>query len=220
MLGNAALSEHCDHPSVETVATVVNVCRTNGPGSKRVGVQTAEMNKDWVACLIRIRDDRDETAFVEVFRHFAPRVKSFLMRGGADAALAEECVQEVMATVWHKAALFDPQRASVSTWIFTIARNKKIDVLRRVKRPEPEDLPWGPEAAPDQAEVIGLQQESEQLGEAMASLPEKQRDLIEKAYFGDLTHSEIADLTGLPLGTIKSRIRLALDRLRHAMDTK
>ena len=185
-----------------------------------MGVQTVDMNEDWVACLSRIRDDRDETAFVAVFRHFAPRVKSFLMRSGADAALAEECVQEVMATVWHKAALFDPQRASVSTWIFTIARNKKIDVLRRVKRPEPEDLPWGPEAVPDQAEVIGLQQESKQLGEAIASLPAKQRDLIEKAYFGDLTHSEIADQTGLPLGTIKSRIRLALDRLRHAMDAK
>jgi RNA polymerase sigma-70 factor (ECF subfamily) len=173
---------------------------------------------DWVDLMIRIRDERDEQAFVAVFRHFAPRVKAFLMRSGADGALAEECVQEVMATVWHKSGQFDPTRASVATWIFTIARNKKIDVLRRQRRPEPEDLPWGPEAEPDQAESLGLQQESEQLGAAIAALPEKQRELIEKAYFGDLTHTEIAAETGLPLGTIKSRIRLALDRLRHSMN--
>ena len=85
------------------------------------------------------------------------------------------------------------------------------------KRPEPEDLPWGHEPEPDQADVLALQQESRQLGEAIAALPDKQRVLIEKAYFGDLSHSEIAEQTGLPLGTIKSRIRLALDRLRHEM---
>lgn len=173
---------------------------------------------DWTSCLIRIRDDRDETAFVALFRHFAPRVKAFLMRSGADAALAEEVAQEVMATVWHKAAQFDPARASVATWIFTIARNRKIDALRKQARPEPEDLPWGPEPDPDQADAVGLQQEMDHLGQALAELPDKQRELIEKAYFGELTHREIADATGLPLGTIKSRIRLALDRLRHAMD--
>ena len=175
---------------------------------------------DWAGVLVRIRDDRDEKAFIEVFRHFAPRVKAFLMRSGADSAQAEECVQEVMATVWQKAALFDPSRASVATWIFTIARNRRIDALRKQKRPEPEDLTWGPEAEPDQEDRLSLQQENEHLGEAIASLPEKQRELIEKAYFGDLSHSEIADMTGLPLGTIKSRIRLALERLRHAMDRK
>ena len=183
-----------------------------------MGVKPVSRSTEWVEHMVRIRDCRDEQAFIAVFRHFAPRVKAFLMRSGADGALAEECVQEVMATVWHKSAQFDPTRASVATWIFTIARNKKIDVLRRQRRPEPEDLPWGPEADPDQAEAIGLQQECEQLGVAVAALPEKQRELIEKAYFGDLTHTEIAAQTGLPLGTIKSRIRLALDRLRHSMN--
>lgn len=186
-------------------------------GKRRLGLQTPEIAVDWVEVVRRIRDEQDETAFIEVFNHFAPRVKAFLMRSGADNAMAEECVQEVMATVWNKAALFDPARASVATWIFTIARNKKIDVLRRQRRPEPEDLPWGPEAEPDQADVVGLQQETDKLGEAVAALPEKQRELIEKAYFGDLSHAEIAEQTGLPLGTIKSRIRLALERLRHAM---
>lgn len=171
----------------------------------------------WADMLVRIRDHRDEKAFVAVFQHFGPRVKAFLMRSGSDAATAEECVQDVMTTVWRKAHLFDPTRASVSTWIFTIARNRKIDILRRQRRPEPEDLPWGPEPEPDQADVVGLQQETTRLGQALAALPAPQRDMIEKAYFGDLSHGEIAEQTGLPLGTIKSRIRLALDRLRKGM---
>lgn len=171
----------------------------------------------WVDDLLRIRDQRDEAAFIKVFQHFGPRVKAFLMKTGMDAALSEECAQEVLVTVWNKAHLYDASRASPSTWIFTIARNKKIDVLRKQKRPEPEDLTWGPEAEPDQEDVLGLQQESEQLGRALRDLPAKQRDLIEKAYFGELSHSEIAEQTGLPLGTIKSRIRLALERLRHSL---
>jgi RNA polymerase sigma factor (sigma-70 family) len=122
-----------------------------------------------------------------------------------------------MATLWQKAHLFDPSRASVATWIFTIARNRRIDALRKALRPEPEDLPWGPEPEPDQADALELQQETDRLGEALAQLPEKQRALIVRAYYGDLSHSEIAAETGLPLGTIKSRIRLALDRLRHQM---
>ncbi|WP_132464008.1 sigma-70 family RNA polymerase sigma factor [Rhodovulum marinum] len=171
----------------------------------------------WVRLVERVRSEKDQSAFAELFGHFAPRVKAFLMKSGADEALAEECAQEVMATVWNKAQLFDPERASVATWVFTIARNRRIDALRKQRRPEPEDLPWGPEHEPDQSETIALQQESEQLGKALAALPENQRVLIERAYFGELSHSEIAAETGLPLGTIKSRIRLALERLRHEM---
>jgi RNA polymerase sigma factor (sigma-70 family) len=173
--------------------------------------------KDWTAQIYAIRDKQDQAAFAELFAHFAPRVKGFLMKSGADASLAEECTQEVMATLWRKAHMFDPSRASASTWIYTIARNRKIDALRKQRRPEPEDLPWGPEAEPEQADAIGLKQETEQLAVAINELPEKQRSLIEQAYYGDLSHSEIAEITGLPLGTIKSRIRLALERLRHAM---
>ncbi len=171
----------------------------------------------WAECMVRIRDDRDQKAFVEVFQYFGPRVKSFLMKSGADAALAEDCVQDVMTTVWRKAHLFDPTRASVSTWVFTIARNRNIDIARRQRRAEPEELGWGPQPEPEQTEVIGLQQETEQLGQALASLPKEQRTMVEKAYFGDLSHSEIAAETGLPLGTIKSRIRLALERLRKGL---
>lgn len=139
------------------------------------------------------------------------------MKSGSSAEFAEECTQEVMATIWRKAHMFDGSKASVSTWIFTIARNRKIDLIRKQRRPEPEDLPWGPEEEPSQADVMIIEEETERLGRAIAELPEKQRKLIERAYFGDLTHSEIAEETGLPLGTIKSRIRLALERLRHSM---
>lgn len=182
-----------------------------------VSKSTSPENEEFVALVERVRVEKDREAFASLFRHFAPRVKAFLMKSGANEGLAEECTQEVMATLWTKAHMFDPSRASVSTWVFTIARNRKIDALRRMKRPEPEDLPWGPEAEPDQADVMTLRQESEKLAEAIASLPEKQRELIQRAYFGDLSHAQIAEETGLPLGTIKSRIRLALERLRHAM---
>ncbi len=167
--------------------------------------------------MLRVRDDQDKAAFAALFRHFAPRVKAFLMKSGASAALAEECAQDVMATLWQKAGQFDPSRASVATWVFTIARNRRIDTIRRTRRPEPEALDWGPDTEPDQAEVYEVAQENRRLGAALATLPEKQRALIERAYFGDLSHGEIAQETGLPLGTIKSRIRLALDRLRHQM---
>lgn len=174
-------------------------------------------NSRWTDLIARIRDGADEAAFAELFAHFAPRVKGFLMKSGASATLAEECAQDVMATLWQKAHLFDPSRASAATWIFTIARNRRIDALRKARRPEPEDITWGPEDAPDQSDALALEQESVQLSEAIAALPPKQKTLIEAAYFGDLTHSEIAEKTGLPLGTIKSRIRLALERLRHTM---
>jgi RNA polymerase sigma-70 factor (ECF subfamily) len=186
------------------------------PGKDGV-TEKDKQNEDWIVCIAAIRDQKDKDAFARLFQHFAPRVKAFLIRSGAEDGLAEECAQEVMATLWHKAHLFDPTRASAATWIFTIARNRRIDAFRKQRRPEPEDLPWGPDHEPDQADALVLQEETDKLGEAIAALPQKQRELIEKAYFGDLSHREIADQTGLPLGTIKSRIRLALDRLRHAM---
>lgn len=173
---------------------------------------------DWVHQMERVRDLRCRASFSALFSHFAPRIRGFLIKTGADAELAEECAQDVMTTIWRKAELFDPDRASVATWIFTIARNRRIDMIRRQARPEPEDLPWGPEPIPDQADIIALRQDSALLARAIASLPDTQRDLIEKAYFAQLTQAQIAEATGLPLGTIKSRIRLGLDRLRRLMN--
>lgn len=171
----------------------------------------------WANCIISVSTKKDEEAFSNLFSHFAPRIKSFLMKSGADATTAEECAQDTMVTVWHKAYLFDPTRAAASTWIFTIARNKRIDLARRNNRPEPEDLPWGSDPEPDASDVIMMQQETTLLAEAVKNLPLKQRSIVERAFYADLSHQEIAEETGLPLGTIKSRIRLALQRLRHNM---
>ena len=185
--------------------------------SKRNVSEDSSNKQLWAGLIKKVETLKDTSAFEELFNHFAPRVKAFLMKSGADAQMAEECSQEVMATVWRKAHLFDPSRASASTWIFTIARNKKIDAIRKQNRPEPEQLYPDQDYEPDQESVIELQQETERLALALGELPEKQRVLVEKAYLGELSHSEIAEITGLPLGTIKSRIRLALEKLRHSM---
>lgn len=215
MLAGTATVEKPKRAAIERSAERRSASSDRGSKKK---VAPSKMSEDthWVELVVRIRA-QDKEAFRHVFQHFAPRVKAFLIKSGADVGMAEECAQDVMATLWHKAHMFDPTRASVSTWIFTIARNRRIDMLRKQRRPEPDELMWGPEPEPDGEEVVGLQQETERLSEALSQLPEKQRDLIQRAYFGDLSHSEIAEETGLPLGTIKSRIRLALERLRHQM---
>ncbi|CTQ33597.1 sigma-70 family RNA polymerase sigma factor [Jannaschia rubra] len=180
----------------------------------------AETEKDdahWTAQMIAVGAARDRAAFEDLFRHYAPRIKAFLIRTGLAPPVAEDCMQDVMVTLWRKAHLYDPARASVATWVFTIARNRKIDMIRKTRRPEPEDLTWGPEAEPSQADVVAMRQESARLAQAVAELPERQRDLVQRAFFGEATHSEIAAATGLPMGTIKSRIRLAITRLREAM---
>ena len=171
----------------------------------------------WEELMLMVSTNQDRSAFKQLFNHFAPRIKSFLMKAGADPTMAEECSQEAMATVWNKAKLFDPARASASTWIFTIARNKRIDAIRKIRRPEHDELTWPDGMEDAQEDALELKQQSEILADAIQNLPEKQRQLVEKAFFKELSHSEIAVETGLPLGTIKSRIRLALERLRHAM---
>lgn len=199
-----------------TNSKALTVSRGRAKGSVVSSLQKPD-RMQWVVEMTAIRNRQDQAAFAAVFGHFAPRLKSFLMKSGATPDLAEDVCQDVMATVWRKAHMFDPRKASVSTWIFTIARNRRIDLIRKQRRPEPEDLTWGPEAEPDQADALALQQDCAQLTDALADLPDKQKDLVMRAYYGELTHREIAEETGLPLGTIKSRLRLALDRLRHQM---
>lgn len=178
---------------------------------------TQRVKDEWSQCLIAVRDRKDQACYIRLFRHFAPRAKSLLMKGGASATEAEEAVQEAMVQVWRKAHLFEPTIATASTWIFTIVRNKRIDLIRKERRPVPEELDWGPEEVSDPADQAAMAQEQKQLHQAISKLPERQRDVVEKAYLGELSHSEIAEATGLPLGTIKSRIRLGLERLRHEL---
>lgn len=168
--------------------------------------------------MLAIRDDRDKRAFGLLFDHFAPRLKGFVIRGGARAGQAEDIVQDVMLTVWRKAHLFDPERAQVSSWIYQVARNRQIDIIRKEGRPLPEALKAeAEEVEPDAGQVLELEQETSVLRAALARLNPDQREMIEKAYLGELTHADIAEDTGLPLGTIKSRIRLGLQRLRHEL---
>lgn len=181
---------------------------------KPVSNPTTELTEQTV-WMIAIRDNRDRAAFAALFDHFAPRLKGFIMRSGTSSHQAEEIVQDVMLTIWRKAAMFDPHRAQVSAWIYQIARNRQIDIARKENRPMPEELREEPGREPDASQILGVEQEAGQLKKALAGLKPEQREIIEKAYLGELTHQEISTQTGLPLGTIKSRIRLGLERLRH-----
>lgn len=190
------------------------VCRREGKPVPQKKIEISEQTT-W---MLAVRDNRDRDAFGALFDHFAPRLKGFIMRTGCSAPQAEEIVQDVMLTVWRKAAMFDPHRAQVSSWIYQIARNRHIDIVRKDSRPVPEELAEDPGSEPDASQILAVQQEAGELRKALSSLKPEQREMIEKAYLGELTHQEISDQTGLPLGTIKSRIRLGLERLRHELN--
>jgi RNA polymerase sigma-70 factor (ECF subfamily) len=185
-------------------------------GHKSVSLQPVEVSAQ-TAWMVSVRDRRDRQAFSALFDHFAPRLKAFIMRSGTPSGQAEEIVQEVMLTVWRKADQFDPGRAQVSAWIYQIARNRQIDVIRKENRPVPEELARDEDNEPDAAQIVAVEQENGHLRTALARLSPEQREMIEKAYLGELSHQQISEQTGLPLGTIKSRIRLALDKLRHEL---
>lgn len=196
---------------------------TQGEAPKRRGrkpVTAADLGPaELEAMMARVAEARDRTAFAGLFDHFAPRLKAFLLQRGSDAATAEEVVQEAMLTVWRKAATFDRRQATVSTWIFTVARNKRIDRLRRERRPEaPLDDPMLLPEADDVEGNVGAREMSLLVKAAMSALPPEQAELVRMAYFEDKVHTVIAEETGLPLGTVKSRLRLALQRLRGRME--
>lgn len=161
----------------------------------------------------------DRTAFAELFRRFAPKIKAYMMRLGTGDALAEDLAQDVMLTVWKRAALFDAQRASVGTWIFSIARNRRIDVSRKDGRIEFEaDDPALVTDDDDTAfHHLASAQDMRRVKDAMSALPEDQAQVVRLSFYEDKAHSEIAQELGLPLGTVKSRIRLAMDKLRVAL---
>jgi RNA polymerase sigma-70 factor (ECF subfamily) len=167
--------------------------------------------------LHRVAQARDKAAFAALFAHFAPRIKAYLLRLGATSAQAEDLAQEALLSLWRKAHLFDPAKASAATWLFTIARNLRIDALRREKRPalDPED--FLPEAAPEADAVMALAEDEVRLRAALKHLPPDQAAVIEQSFFADKPHSQIAGEMGIPLGTVKSRLRLAMARLRDAL---
>jgi RNA polymerase sigma-70 factor (ECF subfamily) len=169
--------------------------------------------------LSRVGSAQDRDAFVTLFTHFAPRVKSYMIKHGASDAAAEEIVQNTFVTVWEKAALYNPAKAAASTWIFTIARNKRIDALRREKFIEvsADDGVLEQAPAPEPADAYADRQTVEKLNTAIDALPPEQARLVHMAFFEDKSHQAIADETRLPLGTVKSRIRLAMEKIRQKL---
>jgi RNA polymerase sigma-70 factor (ECF subfamily) len=162
----------------------------------------------------------DRAAFTRLFAYYGPRVKGYLIRLGLDIAQAEELTQDVMVAVWRKAGSFDRRQASVATWIFRIARNRRIDVFRQERRAmldahDPAFQP-APEAAPDVAAETG--EREARVRKAMEGLPPEQRELVREAFYEDRSHRQIADRTGMPLGTVKSRLRLAMAKLKLHLD--
>ena len=169
------------------------------------------------ALLGRIAAHQDRTAFAALFTHFAPRVKAYLLRLGAPSGVAEELAQEALLSVWRKAHLFDPTKASAATWLFTIARNLRIDAIRREKRPELDPEDFMPEPDTDADEGLMLAENEGRLRLALKDLPADQIQVVELSFFADKPHSQIAAELGIPLGTVKSRLRLAMGRLKRAM---
>ena len=199
--------------------------RSDGQSGKGQGRPAGDMLGEadrtrFADLLVAVATRQDRSAYAELFGYYAPRVKSYLLRLGADSALAEEIAQDVMVTVWRKAGLFDRSQASVSTWIFRIARYRRIDLYRRAKRPEldPEEdmiLPSGVEA-PD-ARIEAMETEV-RVRAAMRELPEDQASLLRLAFYEGLSHREIAEKLNVPLGTVKSRIRLAFVKMKARLE--
>jgi len=168
---------------------------------------------------VAIARSGDQAAFARLFLHFAPRVKSYLLRFHMDASAAEELAQETLLTVWRKAGYFDPARASASTWIFTIARNLRVDSLRGSAHPEAlEDHPSLESADPLPGELMVAAEREARTREALTGLPQDQAEVVRLSFFEDKPHSEIARELGIPLGTVKSRLRLAFGRLKSALE--
>ena len=187
------------------------------PGARAAGTGRADPARD-AALMTRIAA-ADREAFAELFQLYAGRVKSFLIAGGAPPDEADEAAQEVMVSVWRRASGYDPDKAAVSTWIFAIARNRRIDMIRRARRPEPdpEDPLFQPEPEPDPAAAAAAAARDARVRDALADLSEEQRETVRLAFFSGLTQTEIAEAQNAPLGTVKSRLRLAFKRLRAAL---
>lgn len=181
---------------------------------------TPALETDAMAGLIEsVARRQDQAAYIRLYTHFAPRVKSFLMTKGLDSAAADDVLQEVMLAVWQKSHLYDPAKAAVSTWIFTIARNHYVNRLRREQRhPGASDEP-DLRAADTRGSIseVSLQQRKVAVREAISELRPEQREVIALSFNKGLAHSEIAERLDLPLGTVKSRIRLGFMHLRDTL---
>lgn len=167
-----------------------------------------------------VAHERDRKAFAELFDLAAPRIKSFMMRKGAGAELAEDLVQDTMIAIWTKAGFYDPAKGSAMTWMFTIARNLRIDRLRRGPNAAFIDIADfdGPASDASAEDMLAASQDRECVARALAGIPEDQRQVLILSFVEDVSQSEIAERLKLPLGTVKSRMRLAYGRLRKSLE--
>ena len=170
--------------------------------------------------LQRVAANGDVEAFKALFEAYAPRVKSYMLRQGADAATAEELAQETLLSVWRKAGLYSDEKGSATTWIFTIARNLRIDRLRKevAWQPLPENNDERPSEDPAPDEELAERERAERVRAMLAELPPDQSEVVNLAFLEGLSHSEIAKRLDLPLGTAKSRMRLAYQKIRDALE--
>jgi RNA polymerase sigma-70 factor (ECF subfamily) len=179
-----------------------------------------EQRARFAGLVAAIATRQDRAAFADLFAFYAPRLKAYLIRLGLGPSQAEDTAQEVMVTVWRKAGQFDPAQASVATWIYRIARNRRIDAFRREQRQvlDADDPALQPEAEPAPDSGLDAAEREDQVRMALAELPAEQVDLIRRAFYEGLSHRQIADVTGLALGTVKSRLRLAFQKLRLRLE--
>lgn len=192
--------------------------------SRRLNVEGTVLvvpSRDWASLVRAVADRRDREAFTLIFDYFAPRIEAYLTRLGLDSGAAEEIAQEVMVTLWRKADLFDPAKSSLPTWLYRIARNRRIDLMRRsrVDYLDPQSPRLLDEAAEGEiSSAYEGQERDDILRKLVLTLPEQQQGLLTLAFYEGLSHSQIAERTGTPLGTVKSRLRLAFSQLRRALE--
>ena len=170
--------------------------------------------------LQKVAQSRDVEAFRKLFELYGPRVKSYMMRQGADATTAEDLAQETLLTVWRKAQLYSDEKGSATTWIFTIARNLRIDRLRREVswQPLPENRDEEASDGPSPEEEVTERERRDKVRAVLATLPPDQSEVVTLSYVDGLSHSEIAERLRLPLGTVKSRMRLAYQKVKEAVE--
>jgi RNA polymerase sigma-70 factor (ECF subfamily) len=190
------------------------------PGGRRRSKPVGGSPRQELNDLLLLVAKGDRQAFAAFFSLLAPRVKAYLMKLGSSGTTAEDLTQDVMVTVWRKASQFDPARASAQTWVFVIARNRRIDNLRR----EDSAVTYGhvPPDGPDDAkladDVLAGRQDDALVRKAIEGLPAEQQEVVRRSFFEDEPHSAIAEALGLPLGTVKSRLRIAFGKLRSRME--
>ena len=177
---------------------------------------------EWADLIGRVASHADREAFKSLFVHFAPRIKGFMLRAGCSADEAEEIAQNTLIAVWRKASQFDPQSTGAAAWIFTIARNLRVDSVRRSARAgrfsEDAELPDSPDTGEPADVVISRVEDTVRVKAAIERLSDEQSRVIRLSFIEERPHPEIASLLGIPLGTVKSRIRLAMNRLRDFLD--